>query len=111
MALSKQQWQFNTIRDDKPKYQIHLSDTGEEVVTTAVTVHTISISDTEDPDLVVADPIWKWQQTEAGQWIMDNSNPAPSWHRHLDCNMYGYQYKIRAYLTQKQLTYYKLRFE
>ena len=34
-------------------------------------VHTIKMGDVEDPDLYVADPIWKWQQTEEGQWIND----------------------------------------
>ena len=111
MALSKQAWQFNTIKDDKPKYQITLSDTGEESVTITHVVHTISMGDVEDPDLFVAEPIYKWQQTEVGKWIMDNSNPKPSWHRFADHNTYGYLYQIRAYLTHKQLTYYKLKYE
>ena len=44
-------------------------------------VHTIKMGDVEDPDLYVADPIWKWQQTEEGQWLMENSKPAPIWKR------------------------------
>jgi hypothetical protein len=61
--------------------------------------------------LFVAEPIWKWQQTEAGQWIMENAIDRPSWHRHIDHTSYGYIYAIRADLTPEQLTYYKLKFE
>lgn len=83
----------------------------EEAKSIALQVHTIRIGDVEDPDLYVAEPIWKWQQTEAGKWIMENSIPTPSWHRHVDYNTYGYLYSIRAYLTPKKLTYYKLKYE
>jgi hypothetical protein len=69
------------------------------------------MGDVEDPDLFVAEPIWKWQQTEAGQWIMENAIDRPSWHRHIDYTSYGYIYAIRADLTPEQLTYYKLKFE
>jgi hypothetical protein len=110
MAKLKQQWQSDT-EFNRPKYQISLSDTGEETVSITHVVHTIKMDDVEDPDLFVAEPIYQWQQTEAGKWIMENSAPKPSWHRFMDYNTYGYAYQIRAYLTSKQLTYYKLRFE
>lgn len=76
-----------------------------------IKVHSIRMSDVEDPDLMVAQPIWEWQQTDAGKWIMENSAPTPSWHRYIDTMTYGYQYDIVAYLTPKQLTYWKLKFE
>jgi hypothetical protein len=110
MALSKQQWQF---KDEftRPKYQVRLSDSGEEMVSITHVVHTIKMSDVEDPDLLVAQPIYEWQQSEAGKWIMENSISSPSWHRNHDIYSYGYTYQIRAYLTHKQLTFYKLKFE
>ncbi len=110
MALLKQQWQS---KDEftRPKYQVQLSDTGEEFVTITTVVHTIRMSDVEDPDLMVAQPIYEWQQTEAGKWIMENSAPAPSWHRNHDIYSYGHVYQIRAYLTPKQITYYELKFK
>lgn len=109
MALSKQQWQSDT--ELRPKYQVRLSDTGEESVSITQVVHTIRMGDVEDPDLMVAQPIYEWQQTEAGKWIMENSNPAPSWHRTNDLYDYNYLYQIRAYLTHKQLTFWKLKYE
>jgi hypothetical protein len=74
-------------------------------------VHTIRMGDVEDPDIMVGQPIYEWTQTDAGKWIMENTFPKPSWHRHIDSTTYGYTYKIRAYLTPKQLTYFKLKYE
>jgi hypothetical protein len=110
MALSKQQWQS---KDEftRPKYEVVYCDTGEESVSITHVVHTIRMGDVEDPDLFVGQPIWEWQQTEQGKWIMENSNPTPSWHRQVDYTTYGHIYQIRAYLTHKQLTFWKLKYE
>lgn len=72
-------------------------------------VYKIPMGDVEDPDLFVASPIYDWQQTDAGKYVMNNSDPTPMWHRLP--NGYGHLYTITAYLTPQQLTYYKLRFE
>ena len=74
-------------------------------------VHKIRMGDVEDPDLFVAQPIWEWQQTEKGKYIMENSRPEPMWLRSIDHTTYGYLYTIKAYLTPKQLTYWKLKYE
>jgi hypothetical protein len=89
----KRQWQY-----DKP-------------VTVEHTVHYINMGDVEDPDLMVAQPIWEWQQTEKGKYIMEHSNPEPMWVRCVNHMTYGYEYKIKAYLTPQQLTFYKLKYE
>lgn len=80
-----------------------MSDTIEYIV------HKIPMGDVEDPDLFVASPIYDWQQTDAGKYVMKNSDPTPMWHRLV--HGYGHMYTITAYFTHKQLTYYKLRFE
>ena len=90
MDKSKQKWQ-----SDRIEYM----------------VHTFHLADVEDPEIYVAEPIYKWQQTEAGKYIMEKSLPEPMWMRHINSNTYGYVYKILAYLTPEDLTYYKLRFE
>jgi hypothetical protein len=75
------------------------------------TVHQIRMSDSEDPDLYVADPIYKWQQTDAGKWVMQHSNPEPQWFRSLDFNAYGYLYTIRAELTPEEITFFELKYK
>lgn len=74
-------------------------------------VHTIKMGDVEDPDLYVAEPIWKWQQTEEGQWLMKNSKPAPIWKRYHDPMVYGYSYTIHAFLKSIDYTYWSLKFK
>ena len=83
----------------------------EDARSIEVVVHTINMGDVEDPDLMVAAPIYEWQQTEAGKYIMEHSRPTPSWHRFANPMTYGYEYKIKAYLSPKQLTFYKLKFQ
>ena len=74
MAISTQPWQS---KDEftRPKYQVYMSETGEEIVTITHVVHTIRMGDVEDPDLMIAQPIWEWQQTDAGKppkgWTTD----------------------------------------
>lgn len=95
MASLKQQWQF---------------DPSEARVIEHI-VHFIRVGDCEDPDLYVAEPIWHWEHTEAGRWVMEHSAPKPMWVRHIDPLTYGYKYAIKAYLTPEQLTYWKLKYE
>ena len=86
------------------------SDNGD-VITTEYIVHTFKVSDVDDPDIYAGQPIYEWEHTEAGKWVMNNAYDKPSWHRHIDYNMYGYQYQIRAQLTPEQLTFFELKFK
>ena len=83
----------------------------EDNCTIEYVVHKIKMGDVEDPDLFVAQPIYEWQQTDKGKYIMKNSAPSPLWQRSADPHTYGHLYTIKAYLTPKQLTYYKLKYE
>lgn len=74
-----------------------------------VCVHEIRMGDVEDPDLMVADPIWQWQQTEAGQWVMEHAVKEPYWTRHMDYNSYGHLYRIVARLSEQNETYWTLK--
>lgn len=74
-----------------------------------VVVHRIRMGDVDDPDLYVAQPIWEWQQTEQGKFIMENAVEQPEWHRHVDMMNYGHQYAIVAELEQKKLAEFYLK--
>lgn len=73
-----------------------------------VCVHKFSIGDVDDPEIYAAQPIWEWQQTEAGKWVMENSTDT-YWASATDHTTYSYQYKIIATLTEKDHTYYALK--
>jgi hypothetical protein len=74
-----------------------------------VCVHEIRMGDCEDPDLFVADPIWKWQQTEAGQFIMEHAVEQPYWTHNTDYHSYGHLYRIMARLSEQNETFWNLK--
>ena len=115
MAITKTKgYQFEPARGylgrgprlDPYRYMI-IDDRVEEV--REVVVHTFTMGDVEDPDLYAAEPLWKWQQSEAGAWVMSHAVETPSWYRIPDVMQYGYRFEIRAKLTGARLTEYMLR--
>jgi hypothetical protein len=93
-------------RKDTYRYMI-IDDRIEEV--REVVVHSFTMGDVEDPDLYAAEPLWNWQQSEEGKWVMSHSVETPSWHRIPDQLQYGYRFEIRAKLSGARLTEYLLR--
>ena len=115
MAIVKTKgYQFEPVRGylgprptgDTYRYMI-INDRIEEV--REVVVHEFTMGDVEDPDLYAAEPLWKWQQSEEGTWIMEHATETPSWYRIPDTMQYGYRYEIRAKLTGARLTEWLLR--
>ena len=74
-----------------------------------IVAHRFTVGDVEDPDIYAAQPLWEWQNSEAGKWAMENCAETPSWHRLME--LYGYTYQVRIALTSKQLVYWKLKYE
>jgi hypothetical protein len=72
-------------------------------------VHRFKMGDVEDPDLYAGEPLWQWQQSEMGQWVMARAVDTPEWHRMADLMNYGYQYAIVAKLKEKDYTYWVLK--
>jgi hypothetical protein len=76
-----------------------------------VCVHEITMGDVEDPDLFVADPIWKWQQTDAGKFVMEHAVEPPYWIRQLDYNTWGHKYGIMARLSEPDQLFFELKWK
>lgn len=74
-----------------------------------LTVHSFTMGDVEDPDLYAAQPLYEWQESEFGQWVMKNAADTPTWHRQADPISYGYKYVIRAKFMGPALTEMLLR--
>lgn len=95
MALSKRIWP---------------SDKGD-IITSSYIVHRFTVNDVDDPDIYAGQPMYDWEQTEAGKWVMKNAYDKPIWHRYLDYTTYGYKYIIKADLTPEQITFFELKFK
>jgi len=74
-----------------------------------VIVHRFQVGDVEDPDLYAGEPLWNWQQSDAGKFVMENAIDNPVWHRQHDILNYGYQFVIVAELEKKKLSEFYLR--
>ena len=93
------------------RYQVVKKD-GQEIVEEIhkLVVHRFKVSDVDDPDLYAAEPIYKWEQSEPGQFVMKHAIDKPEWHRQLNQSFYGYDYIIIAELEMKKLSEFYLRF-
>ena len=76
-----------------------------------VAVHSFTMGDVEDPDLYAAQPIYEWQESEMGKWVMEHAVETPFWHRHTDPSTYGYKYYIIARLREQDQTYWALKWQ
>jgi hypothetical protein len=74
-----------------------------------VTVHSFSMGDVEDPDLYAAQPLYDWQESEMGKWVMERAVDTPEWHRRADMLLYGYQYAVVAKLKDVDYTFWVLK--
>jgi len=74
-----------------------------------IVVHSFRIGDAEDPDLYAAQPLWDWQESEKGKWVMEHAVETPTWNRELDFVTYGYRYAIIAELPGPRATEYYLK--
>jgi hypothetical protein len=97
---------------DKVRYQCVDKD-GQRIVNEIhkVVVHRFQMGDVEDPDLYAAQPLWEWQESEAGKFVMEHAIETPIWHRQADPYNYGHQYVIVAELEKKKLSEFYLRFD
>ena len=73
-------------------------------------LHEFFLGDVDDPQIYAAEPLWQWQQTEAGQWAMQNCVETPSWSISTDRNNWGHRVTISGNLLEHDHTYFKLKF-
>ena len=74
-----------------------------------IKVHEFRMADVDDVEIFAAQPIWEWQQTDAGKWVMEHSEPAPVWTTGWDQSHYGRRITITADLREEDATYFNLK--
>ena len=73
-------------------------------------LHQFSLGDVEDPDIYAAQPLWEWQQTEKGKWVMEHGHGLtytiqPSF------VTYGYTVTVVGDLNPEDKTYFTLKYK
>jgi len=74
-----------------------------------VIVYRFRMGDVEDPDLYAAQPLWEWQESEMGKFVMERSVETPIWHRQADVANYGYEYAVEAFLKGSDYSFWVLK--
>jgi hypothetical protein len=74
------------------------------------TFHQFNMGDVDDPHIYVAAPIYDWQQTEAGKWAMAHGQDM-RYDINPDVNTMGYRVTIYGQLDEKDLTFYRLKYQ
>ena len=68
------------------------------------------MGDVEDIDIYVAQPIYEWQQTEQGRWVMKHAYNL-TYHTSSDPHTFGYRIRIIGEMDQgTKLTEYLLKY-
>lgn len=71
--------------------------------------HSFSMGDVDDVDIYVAQPIYEWQQTEQGKWVMQHAQNL-TYRTAPDFNTLGYRIDIYGEMDPgPQLTEYLLK--
>ena len=83
---------------------------GAAVTFSDIVVHKFRMGDVEDPVLYAAQPIYDWQQTEAGKFVMEHAVEPPWWVRTVDHMTYGFEFVIMARMKESDQTFYKLKY-
>jgi hypothetical protein len=75
-----------------------------------IVVHTFRLSDVEDPEIYAAGPIWDWQQSPAGVWVLEHAVNQPWWTKRMDYHSYGYEFNIVARLSEADQIFFRLKY-
>ncbi len=68
------------------------------------------MGDVDDVDIYVAQPIYEWQQTEQGKWVMQHAQNL-TYHTAPDLHTFGHRITICGEIEESvQLTEYLLKY-
>ena len=74
-----------------------------------VHVHSFFLGDVEDPEIYAAGPILEFEKTELGQWLHAHSELQMTYDILNDAMIMGYKVNLHAWLSDEDLTFYKLK--
>jgi hypothetical protein len=73
-----------------------------------INFHTFTMGDVDDVEIYVAQPIWEWQQTEHGQWVMAHCKD-PQYRIGADDNKWGHRVVLYGDLEDKDAMFHQLK--
>lgn len=76
-----------------------------------VLVHSFFLSDIEDPEIFAGEPIIEFKKTDKGQWLCEHGELEMSYDIINDPVIMGYRVNLNVWLSEKDLTYYNLKWK
>ena len=73
-----------------------------------ITFHSFGMGDVEDPELYAAQPLYEWQQTAQGQWVINNC-PDPRYIVRPDDHNWGHKIIVYGLVEDQLATEYLLK--
>jgi hypothetical protein len=101
-------------------YEVKMID-GVPVTIRRIVVHQFIVDDFDVPTINAADPLWQyyhggsthplwqWQQTEQGKWVMENALEKPEWHRQTDFSTMSTKYAITVRVREQDAIIWALK--
>ena len=74
-----------------------------------IDVYDFKVGDVDDPEIYAASPLWEWEKSEQGQWVMEHSVEEPIYYRVPDNFDYCHKFVIRAKLRESDAVFFKLK--
>lgn len=90
-----------------PKNQFQIVDS-KVVEYKRLLVHKFSVPG-DDPVIEAAEQLWKWEQSEEGQWVMQKAVEQPVWHKRENLFSYSVDIVIFARFSDKDATFWQLK--
>ena len=75
-----------------------------------ILVHTFRLGDVEDPEIYAAGPLFDWERSDAGQWVMKHAVGKPYWTKRIDYHSYGYEFNVVARLSEADQIFFRLKY-
>ena len=72
--------------------------------------HEFTLSDVEDPEIYAASPLFDWQKTEMGEWVMQHCSN-PTYKIMTDVNTFGYKVIVYGDLSKEDATFFTLKYK
>jgi hypothetical protein len=72
-------------------------------------VYEFPMGDVEDPEIYAAEPLYKFEKSEQGQWVMEHALEKPVFYIGPCMQTYGYRCRVEAVLSEEDATFFQLK--
>ena len=83
---------------------------GKKYVSSEMVVYQFQLPWSEDVIIQAAAPLYDWEQSEAGKWVIAHAVETPRWERYTEHIALNERFAIIARLTEPDQLFFRLKF-